>query len=348
MVWLNNAEYTLACGASDGSVYTWTLNHASEFIESTAFPAIQASVQNITCSPDGTLFAMCGGNNLNICAANAPNDPSQQKLSCDKDQRFIRLAWSPDGRFLASTQSDFSIFIWDTMTWTRLKIYKHKEHALWAKVEDKQYLILGTSDETIIIDTTATPNWRDPIKRLDIGATLLNFNAPYLFFVYKKSIQLLDFLNLIKEDSVSNPWVAGLGNELWVPGCRFEGAQFDDTKNISATKSNRRLLSERGAKGAIIKEESPGFFSSLFTSTKTVVKLPQPDDLSKRVRPHSARTKNGFFSLTPSSNQDISSQGTTYSDGTNSRRRRISQTEAVAVAQVQSPLHRSFAGDVST
>src|SRR5262249_41897610 len=38
----------------------------------------------------------------------------------DVPMRFIRVAWSPDGRHLASSDETGSIFVWNTNTWTLL------------------------------------------------------------------------------------------------------------------------------------------------------------------------------------------------------------------------------------
>ncbi|HBI21200.1 MAG TPA: hypothetical protein DDY37_01200, partial [Legionella sp.] len=170
---------------------------------------------------------------------------------CTGHTRTItQLTWSPDGRFLASMDEGERVWVWETSDWTC--VFKDEQvvdekHLSWAMIgEDKQWLVLGTYDAIRIFDTSLQFATREPVKHLSFGADKLCYHAGLLFLVQNRSVDMINFVELLLGERSSQSWVGRIGHGLCMQGCIAT-----DVKNISqTTKAFIRNL------GAVVSEDA--------------------------------------------------------------------------------------------
>jgi len=128
--WLPDGR--LLAGTIDGRLVLWDVEHRAPVVERRIF---QFPVQGLALNPDGTRVAVASlDSRLRIVAV--PSLEITATLAGHKDALYA-VAWSADGRFLASSSNDHSALLWDRADDT--------PHPLW-QGERPVYAVAFTPD----------------------------------------------------------------------------------------------------------------------------------------------------------------------------------------------------------
>jgi WD40 repeat protein/uncharacterized protein YjbI with pentapeptide repeats len=205
------------------------------------------------------------------------------------------LTWSPDGQFLASLDQKQVVFIWDTATWRCVfteETQSNEKNIVWARMgHEKQCLLIGTSEKIQIFRANDAVFDPRPIKTIPFWAENLYYQAPLLFVVQRKSIDVLNLFLLLQDDQSAHPWVGRLGHGLCVQGLNLNNAQgLDD--------STKELLQNNGAIVQPTEKKSSMFSWFGFYNNKPE-RLPPPTALkttqaaSEKISSHASKRHNG-------------------------------------------------------
>jgi WD40 repeat protein len=139
---------TLASGGVDDTIALWDLVKRAKIAE---FPASQTRIRALAFNPVGSGPLFAGGDNNEIRAW----DPARQRaLPAGDGHRgpVLALAFSPNGKLLASAGDDATVRLWDASTGRlTVKPLQHRQvvHAI-AFAPDGELLAAGDQDETVI------------------------------------------------------------------------------------------------------------------------------------------------------------------------------------------------------
>lgn len=149
---LHPNQVEMAIGSQGGCVYLWDVKSDRH---DQLIPEVDASIQDIAISPDGTYMAAVNNKgNCYIWTLLNSNDQHlsvlKPKLKIPAHKRYVlRCKFSPDSKLLVTTSGDGSARIWKTpefTLWRELKI----ENKCWAWdaafSADSKYLFVATSD----------------------------------------------------------------------------------------------------------------------------------------------------------------------------------------------------------
>ncbi|MGD2062326.1 MAG: WD40 repeat domain-containing protein [Nitrospirota bacterium] len=140
--WLS-AHHLLA-GTIDGRLVLWDVEHRARLAER---PVFQFPIQGIALSPDGTSVAVASfDSRVRIVAV--PGLDVTASLAGHKDVVYS-VAWSGDGRYLASGSNDHTALLWD--------LRDQSSHPIW-QGEAPVYAVAFTSDgERLAVAEQAQP-----------------------------------------------------------------------------------------------------------------------------------------------------------------------------------------------
>ncbi len=159
----------LAAGGWNGELKVWDCTRKPEhsvFLTPSAFC--------VACSPDGKFIALGGVGRLEILDVERGISIKTTPLPSGGD---TRVAFSPDGRFLASVGGDGFLRLWDAGTWNRLNDVKaHSERSLALKFSpDSKTLVTSGYDRAVRF--WSSPDLRE-VRRL---AGYTNFVTDFAF-----------------------------------------------------------------------------------------------------------------------------------------------------------------------
>lgn len=156
---------------------------------STAAPTSER-IYNISISPDGERIAVTRSTDVQVYNLTTGDlIYSSKKETLEGHFLYAYIAWSPDGRFLATGRSSSGINIWDTNTWdllTEVKDPKENGYQVsgFAWLSDGSQLALGMRDGTTQTWDAQTNVWT-PQKNCDtlqvIGITAAASNEFLMF-----------------------------------------------------------------------------------------------------------------------------------------------------------------------
>ena len=259
LIWLNSPEtpHWLVAGASDGAIYIWDIPRVLAATQPLAAGiklnavSITGGIQCVACSPSDPArmqLAAASGNTITIWDLN----PHQNTLVPTVVQQFkhlerpiVNLAWSPDGRFLVSTDDDGVSFIWNTDTWLGSRLFdepSENKWVFWAVISSKQWLVSGNTDKIVLWDATENPTWGEPHKQIPWGANVLAFNAPHFVMARRKGIYVIPFIDLVKmnADGAEHPVVKVINHDFWA-----QQSNLLNTKDLALP--TKRFMEKHGA-----------------------------------------------------------------------------------------------------
>ncbi len=184
-----------------------------------------------------------------------------------KNAGIIKLSWSPNGTYLASLDSQRTIYVWND-AYTYLYFYTHAspiECLVWSE----HFLIAGTQNEMLVWDTTQPGIWSQPPTIIRVGSPLLNVVNQLLVMANNKAIWLCSRPDLF----------AGRGPESWIETIKQDSLFFGATAPAVMSESNKAFLKQKGAH--IISTRQFGFFSSRGNSDKNIGSNPLPPPVKR-------------------------------------------------------------------
>ena len=173
----NSTGPTLATGSADGSVILWDVTDPTQ-----PKPLGQPltghtdDVQSVAFSPGGRTLAIGGGNTVTLWDVTDPTQPKPlgQPLTRHTDSILITdtlfsMAFSPDGRTLATASWDKTVILWDVTDPTQAKpigqpLTGHTDNVdSVAFSPDSRTLATGSDDQTVILWDITDPTQPRPI-----------------------------------------------------------------------------------------------------------------------------------------------------------------------------------------
>jgi WD40 repeat protein/serine/threonine protein kinase len=121
VAWSSDGRF-LASGSADGTIRIWGLNRTASAVTPTR-----------TSTP--------------VAGAAVPVRMIELRTLTGHEKRVQSVAWSPDGRFLASGADDNTVRVWDVETGQLLQTLTGKATVAWSP--DGRYLAAGSDDNTV-------------------------------------------------------------------------------------------------------------------------------------------------------------------------------------------------------
>jgi len=110
----DGSKLALACVTSGGAIYD--LNRGTKLL---SLEPPGSVVRDVAWSPDGKYLAVLGDLRAWICDAATGK---LVKVLAEKDKSAMTMAFSFDGKLLATARSDGSVSVWDTQNWTERRL----------------------------------------------------------------------------------------------------------------------------------------------------------------------------------------------------------------------------------
>lgn len=281
MTWLSspNHGHWLAAGASDGAIYLWdiarmlALDPANGELLSADVKikdkTHKGGILSLACSsvtPDLMQLAASNGRKIMVWELDERQyhfNPTHHQLFKYPDRPVVNMAWSPDGRFLASTDDDGVVYIWNTTTWAGTKLSDEpaeNKQVFWTTTLKKQWLVSGSAEKISLWDATDNPSWAEPQKQIPWGANIQAFSTPYFIMARNKGIYMTPFMDLVNKrgDHGDHPCLKVIHPGFW--------AQKNNLLNtINLASSTERFMQKNGAITTITSvkpEKNPRDFST--------------------------------------------------------------------------------------
>ena len=162
---------TVACGSENGRIAVYGTANGQEIVRVHGHPD---RLRSITYAPDSKTIA-CGSSDGSVYLYDAKTAERITKIGGVRItrettkisaayQRIWGLAYSPDGRMLATGGADGSVYLYDTETWdaeTAKHITQHKEHPVTVTTlrfsPDGKTFVSESSDGTLYLWRTPSP-----------------------------------------------------------------------------------------------------------------------------------------------------------------------------------------------
>jgi WD40 repeat protein/serine/threonine protein kinase len=151
-------SHMLISGDADGAIIMWETG--SSQLLSRTLTGHTAPVLSVAFSPDGKLVASASGDTTSIDPEEDHSvrlwdvQSGEQKLVLQGHDRYITaVAFSPDGKMVASGSADQTIRLWDTVTGANIRSLLNDaptKYVALAFSPDGKYLASGNDDGTII------------------------------------------------------------------------------------------------------------------------------------------------------------------------------------------------------
>jgi WD40 repeat protein len=173
----------LASGSDDATIRLWTPPHVgpTDVMPNVSRPAFAVAWRpDNTCNEESILAGGLDNGSVVVWATNKGRFQNHLRTLTGHGGEIRALAWSPDGRFLASGSADRTVRLWDTGTWTAYQLAPQRQHAekvravAWSR--DGQLLASGAEDGVVNIWwvrdgqptlNSALPGTRKPVYALD-------------------------------------------------------------------------------------------------------------------------------------------------------------------------------------
>ncbi len=239
---------------------------SDEFIDSNS-PNPAESSGNVSTSGGSTLatnwLAASRGASIRIWDLRQEGEAVFVQECLGHARSIMQLNWSPDGRFLASMDEGFVVWVWETSDWACIfkdESVVDEKQLSWAMVgEDKLWLVLGSLDEIRIFDASQQFTKSRPVKQLSWGADQISYHAGILFLVKNRSVDMINWIQWMFGGASSSFFLGRIGSGLCMQRCVATGAQHMSPATKAFIKNQ----------GAVVSDDAPGSLWRFFSRQKT-------------------------------------------------------------------------------
>ncbi|MFZ4076503.1 MAG: pentapeptide repeat-containing protein [Legionellaceae bacterium] len=246
---VDNDTYHLVVGASSGDAQLWRLSLSSKTVVQVLTMIHDHGSVRLAVSPaylQTKYLAVSHGPYLKISkfSQGAFLSEPQEFLAVNETVMVLDVAWSKDGRWLASLQDDQTLNLWDTATWTceqQFKVMSTDITLLWVLLSSgQQVLVMGSVDCTLVYDSE---NWSAAPLELAVGGDCYAYHQNDLIITQKKGMFVLNLSLLLSPQPGVSVFKKAYAYDLCVSGADFTQAE-------GLTPSMRCLLKQLHARVA--------------------------------------------------------------------------------------------------